>query len=127
MIAAIDTLLDHHTDAGVADALNRSGTMLRNRAALHRRDDPPHPRKPTSWPAAKTGSAPRACAGIGQTASQLGVCHTTIKKWAAEGRITSEIFNDKGERLYLIPAVAPFKPTAGHQNAAASETLPDKS
>jgi hypothetical protein len=67
-------------------------------------------------------------AGLGHTASQLGVSHTTVKKWAAEGRLDSEIFNDKGERLYLIPAVAPFKPTGRPpKTRQPAQTLPDKS
>jgi MerR HTH family regulatory protein len=70
----------------------------------------------------------KGLAGIGQTATRLGVSRTTIKTWAAEGRLTSEIFNDKGERLYLIPAVAPFKPTGRPpKTRQPAKTAPDKS
>jgi hypothetical protein len=47
--------------------------------------------------------------GVRELADQLGVCTSTIKQWAAEGRLHSEVFNDKGERLYKIPDTPPFK------------------
>ena len=47
--------------------------------------------------------------GVRELADRLSVCTTTIKQWAAEGRLRSEVFNDKGERLYEIPDTPPFK------------------
>jgi len=109
VIAAIDTLLDQHTEQGVADALNQagaqSGTGQPFTAGIIR-----HIRQAHHLTSREDRLRAKGLAGLGQTATRLGVSRTTIKKWAAEGRLTSEIFNDKGERLYLIPAVAPFKP-----------------
>jgi DNA invertase Pin-like site-specific DNA recombinase len=127
VIAAIDTLLDQHTDAAVAAALNqagtRSGTGQPFTAGMIR-----HIRHAHQLASREHRLRANGLAGIGQTASRLGVSHSTIKKWAAEGRLDSEIFNDKGERLYLIPAVAPFKP-AGRppKTQRPAETLPDTS
>jgi DNA invertase Pin-like site-specific DNA recombinase len=127
VIAAIDTLLGQHTDQGVADALNRSGArsgtgqpftagMIRHIRQAHQLTSREHRLRT------------QGLAGLGQTATRLGVSRTTIKKWAAEGRLTSEIFNDKGERLYHIPAAAPFKPVGRPpKTRQPAETQPDKS
>ena len=127
VIAAIDTLLAQHTDAHVADALNqagtRSGTGQPFSAGMIR-----HIRQAHQLPSREDRLRAKGLAGLGQTASRLGVSRTTIKQWAAEGRLTSEIFNDKGERLYQIPAIAPFKPTGRPpKTRRPAETLPDKS
>ncbi len=127
VIAAIDTLLDQHTDQGVADALNqagtRSGTGQPFTAGMIR-----HIRQAHHLPSREDRLRANGLAGIGHTASRLGVSRTTIKKWAAEGRLTSYIFNDKGERLYQIPAIAPFKPIGRPPRTRhPAETLPDRS
>lgn len=97
MIAAIDTLLDQHTDAGAADAPNhadtRSGTGQPFTAGMIR-----HIRQAHQLASREDRLRAKGLTGIGQIASRFGVCHTTIKKWAAEGRLNSEIFNDKGGR-----------------------------
>jgi DNA invertase Pin-like site-specific DNA recombinase len=126
-IAAIDTLLSQHTDQGVADTLNqagtRSGTGQPFTAGMIR-----HIRQAHHLASREDRLRANGLAGLGQTASRLGVSRTTIKKWAAEGRLTSEIFNDKGERLYQIPAIAPFKPIGRPpKTRQPAETLPDKS
>jgi DNA invertase Pin-like site-specific DNA recombinase len=127
VIAAIDTLLGQHTDQGVADALNRSGAlsgtgqpftagMIRHIRQAHQLDSREHRLRA------------QGLAGLGQTATRLSVSRTTIKKWAAEGRLTSEIFNDKGERLYQIPAAAPFKPVGRPpKTGPPAETVPQTS
>src|SRR5262249_1563176 len=107
VIAAIDTLLDQHTEQGVADALNQSAAQSATPHPFSTR----HIRQATHRASREDRLRGKGLAGLGQAASRLGVARTTIKKWAAEGRLTSEIFKDEGERLYLIPAVAPFKPT----------------
>jgi hypothetical protein len=127
VITAIDTLLDQHTDAGVADALNQAGTLSGTgqpfTAGMIR-----HIRQAHHLASREDRLRARGLAGIGQTASRLGVSRTTVKKWAAEDRLASEIFNDKGERLYQIPAVTPFKPVGRPpKTRQPEETLPDKS
>jgi DNA invertase Pin-like site-specific DNA recombinase len=127
VIAAIDTLLGQHTDAAVADELNhagtRSGTGQPFTAGMIR-----HIRQAHHLASREDRLRAKGLAGIGQTASRLGVSRTTIKKWAAEGRLDSEIFNDKGERLYLIPAIAPFKPVGRPpKTRQPAETLPNTS
>jgi DNA invertase Pin-like site-specific DNA recombinase len=127
VIAAVDTLLGQHTDAGVADALNqagtRSGTGQPFTAGMIR-----HIRQAHHLASREDRLRAKGLAGIGQIASRLGVSRSTIKEWAAEGRLNSEIFNDKGERLYLIPAIAPFKPVGRPpKSRQPAETLSDKS
>jgi hypothetical protein len=127
VIAAIDTLLGQHTDAAVADKLNhagtRSGTGQPFTAGMIR-----HIRQAHHLASREDRLRAKGLAGIGQTASRPGVSRTTTKKWAAEGRLDSEIFNDKGERLYLIPAIAPFKPIGRPPKTRQPvKTLPDKS
>ena len=127
VIAAIDTLLDQHTDAAVSDALNQaatlSGTGQPFTAGMIR-----HIRQAHHLASREDRLRAKGLAGIGQTASRLGVSRTTVKKWAAEGRLASEISNDKGERLYAIPAATPFKPVGRPpKTQQPAETPPDKS
>jgi DNA invertase Pin-like site-specific DNA recombinase len=127
VIAAVDTLLDQHTDAAVADTLNQagalSGTGQSFTAGMIR-----HIRQAHHLASREDRLRAKGLAGIGQTASTLGVSRSTIKEWAAQGRLDSEIFNDKGERLYLIPAIAPFKPVGRPpKTRPPATTLPDKS
>jgi hypothetical protein len=98
-LAALDRLLDEHTDAESADALNaaghRSGTgeAFTARIVLHLRR--------------ANGLASRhqrlLAAGMltgEQLAAQLNVHPTTIKRWQAAGLLDSHKANDKNQRLY---------------------------
>jgi DNA invertase Pin-like site-specific DNA recombinase len=127
VIAAVDTLLDQHTDARVADTLNQAGALSGTgqpfTAGMIR-----HIRQAHHLASREDRLRAKGLAGIGQTASTLGVSRSTIKEWAAQGRLDSEIFNDKGERLYLIPATAPFKPVGRPpKTRPPATTLSDKS
>jgi hypothetical protein len=127
VIAAVDTLLDQHTDAAVADTLNQAGALSGTgqpfTAGMIR-----HIRQAHHLASREDRLRAKGLAGIGQTASTLGVSRSTIKQWAAQGRLDSEIFNDKGERLYLIPAIAPFKPVGRPpKTRPPATTLSDKS
>jgi MerR HTH family regulatory protein len=108
VIAKIDRLLDDHTDAEVAAALNRAGIVSGT--------DQPftagivcHIRRSHRLASRKERLQARGMVSVRELAERLGVCTTTIKQWAAEGRLRSEVINDKGERLYQIPQHPPFK------------------
>ena len=64
---------------------------------------------------------------LAQTAALLGVSTGTVKTWHHAGLITGHPFNDKGECLYEIPAVAPVKKVGRPpKNRCTTETLPER-
>jgi hypothetical protein len=110
LVAEVDRLLDHHTDAGVAEQLNERGVvsgtgqlfnagMVRhiwiNHGLIHR-----HARL-----------VARGLVPLAEAASEMGVHHQTVKRWHHDGLLVGEKLNDKGEHYYEIPAVTPRKPT----------------
>ncbi len=99
----LDRLLDDHTDAGVADALNEAGHRsgedrpFTARIVLHLRrahDLPSHAHR-----LRRAGML-----SLGEVAGRLGVHPRTIKSWHAAGLLPSHQANDKNERLYEPPA-----------------------
>jgi DNA invertase Pin-like site-specific DNA recombinase len=115
VIAEIDRLLDDHTDAEVAQALNRSGTTS-GTGQPFTAGIICHIRRSHRLASRKDRLQARGMVGVRELADRLGVCTSTIKQWAAEGRLRSEAFNEKGERLYEIPDTPPFKKTGRPPN-----------
>ncbi len=99
----LDRLLDDHTDAGVADALNEAG---------HRSgEDRPftarivlHLRRAHQLPSHADRLRGAGMLSLGEIAGRLGVHPRTIKSWHAAGLLLSHQANDKNERLYEPPA-----------------------
>ena len=103
LIAEIDRLLDEHTDAAIAAILNARGVRpsvgarfttgivvdLRGKYGLEDRCSRLRRQGLLTLP---------------EMAALLGADPHTVKKWAREGRLASQVFNDKGERLYARPA-----------------------
>jgi MerR HTH family regulatory protein len=120
VITEIDRLLDDHTDAEVAEALNRSGIVSGTNQPFTA-GIVCHIRRSHRLLSRKHRLQARGMIGVRELAERLGVCTSTIKQWAAEGRLRSEVFNDKGERLYEMPDTPPFKkigrPPNNHPNA----------
>jgi DNA invertase Pin-like site-specific DNA recombinase len=108
VISEIDRLLDHHTDAGVAAALNAAGLVSGTGQAFHA-GIIHHLRTTYELRSREERLREGGWVGIGEIAERLGVCTSTIKDWYHQGRLVGKPFNDKGECLYEIPAVAPFK------------------
>jgi DNA invertase Pin-like site-specific DNA recombinase len=108
VIAEIDRLLDDHTDAEIAQALNHSG-IVSGTGQPFTAGIVCHIRRRHRLASRKDRLQARGMVGVRELADRLGVCTTTIKQWATEGRLRSEVFNDKGERLYEIPDAPPFK------------------
>jgi DNA invertase Pin-like site-specific DNA recombinase len=109
VVAEIDKLLDHHTDAQIAPILNahgfRSGTgkpfqpwtVYRIRKGYKLRDRYQRLRA--------AGMLDRR-----EIAARLGVAADTIKVWRAAGLLRYHVYNDKGECLFEPPGKgAPVK------------------
>jgi hypothetical protein len=102
-VAALDRLLDDHTDAEAAERLNQSGhrtgtdqpftaaTVNDLRRSYH-----------LTSHAARLRD--RGLLTIGQIAQQLDVHPSTIRHWHAASLLTSHKANDKNERLFDPPA-----------------------
>lgn len=110
VIAAVDALLEDHTEGGVADHLNNTGVTSGTGQAfsasiVH------HIRMTYQLRSRHDRLSDRGLVGVNELAEHLGVCTTTIKIWRHEGLLTGEILNDKGEYLYQIPAITPRKAT----------------
>jgi hypothetical protein len=118
VISEIDRLLDHHTDAGVAAALNEAGLVSGTGQAFHA-GTICHIRTTYGLRSRKERLRDIGWVGVGEIAERLGVCTTTIKAWYHEGRLVGKPFNDKGECLYQVPSVAPFKKTGRPHKAFA--------
>jgi DNA invertase Pin-like site-specific DNA recombinase len=125
VVAEIDRLLNLTTDAGIADALNTagvtSGTGQPFSAGMVR-----HVRIKHGLVGREQRLRVRGLVGLKEVAERLGVCTHSIKRWAAEGLIASELLHDRGDRLYEVPATPPFKaigrpPGSGHSRKAVAK------
>jgi len=102
-LAQLDRLLDDHTDADTAAALNaaghRSGTdqPFTARIVLELRRD-------HGLPSHAERLRARGLLTTAEIAERLAVHPTTIKAWQHAGLLTSHKANDKNERLYQPPA-----------------------
>jgi len=101
-IKLLDQLLDNHTDADTADALNHAGQ--------HSGTGKPfsahivlHLRRNHDLPSHRERLRSRGLLTTTETAQRLGVHTTTIKAWQHAGLLTSHKANDKNERLYDPP------------------------
>jgi hypothetical protein len=108
VIAEIDRLLDDHTDANLAAALNDAGIISGTDRPFHA-GIIRHLRIKYGLRPQEQRLRDRGLIGVNELAERLGVSATTIKTWHHEGRLIGQAFNDKGECLYEIPAITPFK------------------
>ncbi len=99
VVAEIDRLLDEHTDAEIVDILNARG--LRPGVAdrfslriLYRL------RRTYGLEDRYTRLRRQGLLTLTEMATLLGVTPCTVKIWAREGHIPSQVYNDKGQRLY---------------------------
>jgi DNA invertase Pin-like site-specific DNA recombinase len=101
-LAALDHLLDTHTDAQAADALNADG----HRSGTGQAFTPKivlHLRRSNGLPSHRERLRARGLLSIPELADRLGVHHSTIKAWHRAGLLHSHQANDKNERLYEPP------------------------
>ena len=106
VVAEIDTLLDHHTEARIADILNERGLVSGEGKPLHavivqriRR----------SYGLRKRYDRLRDAGmlTLSEIAGMLGVSNRTVKIWRDGGLLRAHAFNDKNECLYEHPGDAP--------------------
>jgi DNA invertase Pin-like site-specific DNA recombinase len=108
VIAEIDRLLNEHTDAGVAAALNDSGIVSGtgqpfNPGMIR------HLRLDHALASREQRLRAQGLVGLDEIARHLGVHTATVKRYHHEGRLAGTPFNDKGQCLYQIPETPPFK------------------
>jgi len=110
VVAEIDRLLDHHTEADIADQLNEAGIISGTGQSFHS-GIVHHIRVKHGLDPREQRLRTRGLFDLAETAERLGVCTSTVKKWHHEGLVTGEALNHKGEHYYEIPAVTPRKAT----------------
>jgi len=112
IVAAVDELLDHHTDGEIAGILNRrgltSGTGQPFQAGIVN-----HVIRTYQLRSRRQRLREAGMLTITEMAGNLGVCTTTVKAWCRAGIVTGDRYNDKGEHLYHPPD--PINPPAKHQ------------
>ena len=101
-IKALDRLLDSHTDAETADALNaaghRSGENKPFTAGIV-----VHLRRKYHLPSHPDRLRAQGLLTKTEIAARLGVHESTVKSWTKSGILNSHKANDKNERLYEPP------------------------
>jgi hypothetical protein len=110
-VKALDQLLNTHTDAEVADALNAAG---------HRSgEDKPftagivvHLRRKYHLPSHAERLRAQGLLTTTEIATQIGVHTSTVKSWTKAGILNSHKANDKNERLYEPPTAGDPRLTA---------------
>jgi DNA invertase Pin-like site-specific DNA recombinase len=100
--ALLDRLLDDHTDAESADALNAAGHRSGEGKAFTR-TIVLHLRRSNGLPSHAERLRARGMLTLGEIAQRLGVHTSTIKAWHRAGLLVSHKANDKNERLYEPP------------------------
>ncbi len=101
-LALLDRLLDDHTDAGVADALNHAGHLtghaqpFTSRIVLHLRRNHQLPSRHDRLRAAGKLT-------ISEIADALGVHPSTIKAWQRAGLLAGHKADDRNTRLFDSP------------------------
>ncbi|MGC8633367.1 MAG: recombinase family protein [Candidatus Limnocylindrales bacterium] len=103
VIPELDRLLDDHTDAQVAELLNAAGlhpgVADRFTAAIVS-----HLRHKYRLTDRFTRLRARGLLTLPEISELLGADPDTVKVWAREGRIPSELARDNGVRLFPVPA-----------------------
>jgi len=101
-LAALDRLLDEHTDAQAAQRLNaaghRSGEGQPFTASIVG-----HLRRAHRLPSHADRLRAAGMLTLGETAARLAVSASTIKAWHRAGLLVAHQANDKNERLYQPP------------------------
>jgi DNA invertase Pin-like site-specific DNA recombinase len=108
IIAQIDRLLDDHTEAGVAEQLNKACILSGTGQPFHS-GIVHHIRVTHGLVSREQRLRARGLFDLTETADRLGVCTATVKKWHHDGLLTGEAVNIKGEHYYGIPAVTPHR------------------
>lgn len=122
IVAEIDYLLDAHTDAEVAERLNAAGRRSYDGKPFHTllvASIRAHHHLPDRF------TRLRACGllTVGEMAARLEVSVDTVERWRVQGRLRAERYNDRGERLYHLPA-APLPAKWTHRTPRETRPVP---
>lgn len=101
-LTLLDQLLDDHTDAEVAQALNQAGHRS-GKGKAFTASIVLHLRRAHQLPNHAERLQARGLLTLTETADRLSVSPSTIKAWHRAGLLTSHKANDKNERLYQPP------------------------
>lgn len=126
VVAEVDTLLDHHTEAAVAAILNERGfrsgtgkvfrpvTIARIRAEYRLRSRQDRLRA-------------AGMLNLQEIADQLDVHPDTIKSWRRAGLLRAHAYNDRGEHLFEpLGADRPIKHKHKHKMRATQQSPPEQ-
>ncbi|MGH3120923.1 MAG: recombinase family protein [Streptosporangiaceae bacterium] len=102
IIAAVDELLDEHTNGQIAGILNQRGLTSGTGQAFEA-DIVNHIIRTYQLRSRYQRLRETGMLTITEMAGRLGVCTTTIKAWCRTGIVTGIRYNDKGEHLYHPP------------------------
>jgi DNA invertase Pin-like site-specific DNA recombinase len=108
VVIEIDRLLEHFTEATVADQLNQAGIVSGTGQPFHS-GIVHHVRVKHGLASREQRLHARGLFDLNETAKRLGVCSTTVKQWHHDGLLIGEAINTKGQNYYEIPAVTPRK------------------
>ena len=101
-LAALDRLLDEHTDAQAAQRLNAAGHRSGERRPFTARIVL-HLRRAHRLPSHAERLRAAGMLTLGEIAAHLAVSTSTIKAWHRAGLLAAHQANDKNERLYQPP------------------------
>ena len=101
-LALLDRLLDDHTDAQAAQALNDTG-LRTGTGQVFSAPIVVHLRKYNGLLSHYDRLRARGLLTKGELAERLGVSISTIKAWRRAGMLVSHQANDKHERLFKVP------------------------
>ncbi len=102
-LALLDRLLDDHTDAEVAEQLNRAGRLSGDGKAFHA-GIVLHLRRAHDLSSHAERLRAAGMLNLTEMADRLAVNPHTVKRWQAAGLLVGHKANDKNERLYEAPA-----------------------
>jgi len=102
VVTEVDRLLDDYTEAQVADELNRRG-LLSGTDQPFNAVKVSHIRRNYGLEDHFTRLRSQGLLTLEETVDALGLHPQTVKNRAARGQIESVVYNDKNQRLYMLP------------------------
>jgi len=121
VVAAIDELLNDHTDAQTATILSTRGLTSGTGQPLHARlirQIRTHYQLPSHTQRLRDAGL----LTLAEIARRLAIHPNTVKKWRNDGLLTGRLANDKGEYLYQLPGPDLTRPHTGRPPRRPSPT-----
>lgn len=121
VVAAIDELLDNHTDAQIATILSARGLTSGTGQPLHARLIR-QIRDRYQLPSHTQRLRDAGLLTLAEIARRLAIHPHTVKKWRNDGLLVGRLANDKGEYLYQLPGPDLTRPRTGRPPRQPSPT-----